>query len=58
MKTMNITILEGVVINGKDYFEGDVEVDVSTAVRLISSKKAKVSETQAEKVAPKGKGSK
>lgn len=36
MTTMKITVIDGVVINGKDYFDGDVEVDVATAIRLIS----------------------
>lgn len=57
MATMKITVIDGVVINGKDYFGGDVEVDVATAIRLISSGKAKVSEAAAEApIAPKGKG--
>lgn len=46
---IKITVIDGVVIEGKDHFGGDdVYVDTVTARRLVSSNKAKYSDENSE----------
>lgn len=46
---IKITVIDGVVIEGKDHFEGeDVYVDPVTARRLVTSNKAKYADEDGE----------